>query len=30
MISVHGLGESSGIQVFTKDHGGFTPRPAAF
>jgi hypothetical protein len=25
MISVQGLGESSGIQVFTKDHGGFTP-----
>ena len=29
MISVHGLGESSGIQVFTKDHGGFTPEEIA-
>ena len=29
MISVHGLGESSGIQVFTKDHGGFTPEELA-
>jgi len=29
MISVHGLGESNGIQVFTKDHGGFTPEELA-
>jgi hypothetical protein len=29
MISVQGLGESSGIQVFTKDHGGFTPEEVA-
>jgi len=29
MISVQGLGESSGIQVFTKDHGGFTPEEIA-
>jgi len=29
MISVHGLGKSSGIQVFTKDHGGFTPEEVA-
>ena len=29
MISVHGLGESSGIHVFTKDHGGFTPEELA-
>ena len=25
MNNVQGLGESSGIQVFKKDHGGFTP-----
>ena len=25
MISVQGIGDSNGIQVFTKDHGGFTP-----
>ena len=29
MISVQGLGESSGIQVFTKDHGGFSPEEIA-
>jgi hypothetical protein len=29
MISVQGLGESSGIQVFTKDQGGFTPEEVA-
>lgn len=29
MISVQGLGESSSIQVFTKDHGGFTPEEVA-
>jgi hypothetical protein len=29
MINVQGLGESSGIQVFTKDHGGFTPEELA-
>jgi len=29
MISVHGLGESSGIQVATKDFGGFTPEELA-
>jgi hypothetical protein len=29
MISVQGLGESSGIQVVTKDHGGFTPEELA-
>jgi hypothetical protein len=29
MISVQGLGESSGIHVFTKDHGGFTPEEVA-
>jgi hypothetical protein len=29
MISVQGLGESSGIQVFTKDHGGFTTEEVA-
>ena len=29
MISVQGLGESSGIQVFTKGHGGFTPEEVA-
>jgi hypothetical protein len=29
MISVQGLGESSGIHVFTKDHGGFTPEELA-
>jgi hypothetical protein len=29
MISVHGVGESNGIQVFTKDHGGFTPEELA-
>jgi hypothetical protein len=29
MISVQGLGESNGIQVFTKDNGGFTPEELA-
>jgi len=29
MISVQGLGESSGIQVATKDFGGFTPEEVA-
>jgi len=29
MITVHGIGESGGIQVFTKDHGGFTPEELA-
>jgi hypothetical protein len=29
MISVQGLGESNGIQVVTKDHGGFTPEEIA-
>ena len=29
MINVQGLGESSWIQVFTKDHGGFTPEEVA-
>jgi hypothetical protein len=29
MISVHGVGESNGIQVFTKDHGGFAPEELA-
>ena len=29
MITVQGVGESSGIQVFTKDHGGFTPEEIA-
>jgi hypothetical protein len=29
MITVQGIGESSGIQVFTKDHGGFTPEEIA-
>ena len=29
MISVQGLGESSGIKVATKDFGGFTPAEVA-
>ena len=29
MISVQGLGESSGIQVATKNFGGFTPEEVA-
>jgi len=29
MINVQGLGESSGIQVATKDFGGFTPEEVA-
>jgi len=29
MITVQGIGESSGIHVFTKDHGGFTPEEIA-
>jgi hypothetical protein len=29
MISVQGLGESNGIQVATKDFGGFTPAEVA-
>jgi hypothetical protein len=29
MISVQGLGESSGIQVATRDFGGFTPEEVA-
>ena len=29
MISVQGLGESGGIQVATKDFGGFTPEEVA-
>ena len=29
MISVQGLGESNGIQVVTKDFGGFTPEELA-
>lgn len=29
MITVQGIGESSGIHVFTKDHGGFTPEEVA-
>ena len=29
MISVQGFGESSGIQVATKDFGGFTPEEVA-
>jgi hypothetical protein len=29
MISVQGIGESSGVQVFTKNHGGFTPEEIA-
>ena len=29
MINVQGIGESSGIHVFTKDHGGFKPEEVA-
>lgn len=29
MITVQGIGESSGIHVFTKDNGGFTPEEIA-
>jgi hypothetical protein len=29
MINVQGIGESSGIHVFTKDYGGFTPEEIA-
>jgi len=28
-MNVQGIGESNGIQVFTKDHGGFTPEELA-
>jgi hypothetical protein len=28
-MNVQGIGESNGVQVFTKDHGGFTPEELA-